>query len=271
MDDLSGRKEANEKAPPVGSIYSFPAQPIRFEDGIPTNLWAGLVIPELIPLGREDNYAGSLLKSEIPFPKLEGMTTQQQTDAMFRYITQKDVLSYLDWNLYIRGAQSHIEGIGNELKAGHFSYVGTKEDHEHELRIWRFVQEHLDDPRLAWLKKVDEFRQQEENKPKPEIEKVLPTKASSVESVSPQPPKPPERTLEQQVFEDHVVPKWILMNLQRSPPESLVEYLKKEAVKDSKYQSSVVVVQHILDHLDEYPTAKKEIEDRKKGTTEWIR
>jgi len=255
-----------------------PTQPMRFEDGIPVNLFAGLLIPELRKLGRKDDYAGSILKPEIHFPHLQGMTSQQQTEAMFRYVTQRDILSFLDWNLAIGDAQSEVASIESELKDSSkhpFSFAGTREDHEHSLKTWQFVRDHLEDPQLAWLKKVDEYRQEKTNRRKSEAKEVLPTEVSpdlkpkaasiSVISTVSETTKPPKRTLEQQVYEDKIVPDWILKNLYGTPPESVAETFKRWAQeKPDEYRSSYEAIRYILDHLDQYPAAKKEIEDRKK-------
>jgi len=255
---------------------SWPDPTMRFADGIPLNMLAGLVIPKLRPLGREDNYAGSVIDSEIPFPQLQSLTPVEQSNAVFEYITQRDIINYLDWNLWITDAESHVTGIVAELKdtkRTHFSYAGTRVDHEHLLKTWQFVKDHLDDPRLSWLKKVDEYRS------RTEYERVQSEKAAQnvninppvAENLSPQITKAPEKTLREQVIDDHEVPSWMLQNFKSMPPKSVVEAFKDIAARDSDPESrtQLEVIQYVVEHLEQYPTVVKEIEDRKDGTTKW--
>jgi hypothetical protein len=240
-------------------------KPMRFEDGLPINNFAHFVIPEMMPPGRETTHAGSVLNPEIPFPQFEQIATPQQIDDMFRYVTQRDVLCYLDWNLAMWGIPIQIQRLKKELKdtTKHpFTFEGTREEHEHLLITWEFVMEHLDDPRLAWLKTVDEFRPPEKGNPEPVAIKATP---AVVENTPASLPKSPEKTSEQEVIEGHKVPARLLMGLQRMSPESLIRYYEQHAQGSPEVQSLLKATRHVLANLDQYPKVAKIINDRNKG------
>lgn len=254
------------------SSWVDPTKPIGFGEGIPRNLWAGLIIPELKSLGRETDYAGSVLNPQISFPNSEG------GEDMFKYVTQKDVFYFLDWNLAIRNPQSHIESIKNELEdhgRQRFSYAGTRQDQERLLKIWTFVKDNLDDPRLSWLKKVDSYRETLKKEPilTKEVREVADLGPKLNKSVNDKPVeetknKVPQKTLRQLVVDEKVEPEWIIKNFKGIPQNGVVEFFKKEADShpdDLSKKEAFEVIQYVVNHLDEFPNVKKAIIDRQNG------
>jgi hypothetical protein len=257
---------------------SWPDQskPMKFGE-IPPNIFAALIIPELRSLGRENNNAGSILNPEIPFPKLEGMNQNQIDDAMYQFVTQPDVINYIDWNLDMRSAQSQIESLDNELnnpKSQNFSFAGDRNYLQQMRDTWIFIRDHLDDPRLEWLKIIDQHRHDEQKKisdvkvnmgvsADQEPHKLTGDEKKSTTSADSHPGNTQDSdALWQQVTVKKEVPEWMLRNFMTQSADAVLSYFKKLAENEPDKGSWYKAIEYVLNNLDDFPVIKIAINER---------
>ena len=244
---------------------------MKFSEGIPLTFWGGLIVPKLIPLGRQDTYVGSPLDTVLPFPQRIYSEKGEPASEMFNYVLQSDMLYYLDWNLWSESAQSHIDALKNRLKNGGNNWPsseGSREDKERLLKTWEFVRDNLDRPEFEWLKKMDNARIENENQ-----KQVLPPDVSHIivegdaKSVIPAQmdlthdakavanSETEEQSFIRRIIESNAKNKWIERSIRTGLSKSITDLevmLKIPAFKDDvDIMLSLTQLEYIKDHIED--------------------